>query len=777
MKTKINGKDFYNKTAFPVAVRREKSAQGAETLFNGDGELVLKAGSFVIYDMGAESVGGYPIFNVKSYTGNPVLRIAYSDRMLPFLREKTMAKGDFVRNSCKYLGVELPVMPANPDRFEEYRIARTGKYNYPLIQGQERFVLIYLAADKNGEKESVTISSFYVIDTSIDLSPTGYFISDAEEVDRLWLASARTVRLATIYSKQWEKVEDFIALRKLTFSDEGAVIKGVDCRTLTLTAMAEIYLNPAFASGVGFLIFSDGKTGYKIALTDDGKLTITKGTDILSETQVNFTVANSVVKIKIEADAKKISVSANGKKLAEYKGNIETGNSFGFYMQSEWRAALTSVEAVCDGKVVEGAFDTDNYGIISTDYFIADGAKRDRLPWTGDLYWAIDGAWHAFGKNLDPAATFDLLAFHQNPEGFIFGTCYPENKVKPMSKDYGYYQSDAFAVWFVVSVLTYYEFSGDDSVKKYFSEMRRCMDYVWEYVDKADNLFIQRYETSKGLWDHDLGDSGKTTYTNMLIADAFLRFAKFAEKIGEKQFAATCRVRGRKIKRSVIKHLYDRKKEGFVKKKGSAELCDLSNPYAMAQGLVGKGIAGHISKNVWNKTRAYGKIMILMIRGLYDHGYPAVAEKLLFGKTPYYKGKGKLYSIVDWVGAIGNDDLPETVYECMHNPPYDFGENQNWGDLSHPDSAINGVISAYIAGIRNIGVGFDRILIKPNPYKCRKIRCGVPTKYGLAEIDIALTEKGSIVAINVPEKTTVKTDFSALPKPVKCWINRKKHEV
>ena len=158
-----------------------------------------------------------------------------------------------------------------------------------------------------------------------------------------------------------------------------------------------------------------------------------------------------------------------------------------------------------------------------------------------------------------------------------------------------------------------------------------------------------------------------------------------------------------------------------------------------------------------------------MVRGLYDYGYGELAEKLLFGKTPYYKN-GELYSIVDWVSAIGNPDLPETVYECMHNPPYDFGANLNWGDLSHPDSAINGILSAYVAGIKNIGKGFDKILVKPFPYKYKKMRCGVPARRGLIEIKTDLSEKGSAVSVSVPYGTKIKTDFSALPKPVKFSV-------
>lgn len=57
-----------------------------------------------------------------------------------------------------------------------------------------------------------------------------------------------------------------------------------------------------------------------------------------------------------------------------------------------------------------------------------------------------------------------------------------------------------------------------------------------------------------------------------------------------------------------------------------------------------------------------------MIRGLYDYSYPEKAEEMLCGKLPLYLD-GHFYSNVDWMSVVNNPDLPETVYECMHNPP------------------------------------------------------------------------------------------------------------
>ena len=83
---------------------------------------------YLILDLGRSSPGGYPVISVKAQKGEPVLRLAYSD-WYPYLLDRDHREtGDFLRGCCKYLGVELPVLPANPNRYELYTLHRTGKY-------------------------------------------------------------------------------------------------------------------------------------------------------------------------------------------------------------------------------------------------------------------------------------------------------------------------------------------------------------------------------------------------------------------------------------------------------------------------------------------------------------------------------------------------------------------------------------------------------------------------------------------------------------------------
>ena len=189
--------------------------------------------------------------------------------------------------------------------------------------------------------------------------------------------------------------------------------------------------------------------------------------------------------------------------------------------------------------------------------------------------------------------------------------------------------------------------------------------------------------------------------------------------------------------KAINEYLYDAAAGGFIKKVGTNELCDLANPYAMAKKMLTAAQAKQIAAQAEKITHCYGKIIALMAKGLYEYGYKETAEKLLFGKHALLNPDGSLSAYVDWVSAIDNDDLPQF--------------------FSAPKS---------IGGIRNIGTGFDKVLIKPEPYECKKAKCGVPTKFGYIELSYETTENETTVILSVPDGIEVVTDFSAFNKKV-----------
>ena len=69
-------KPFFRKINDPAGVRMEKCAAGAASLIGGSGSMTIFSGGYVIFDMGSESVGGYPVFVVSDYAGQPAIHIS-----------------------------------------------------------------------------------------------------------------------------------------------------------------------------------------------------------------------------------------------------------------------------------------------------------------------------------------------------------------------------------------------------------------------------------------------------------------------------------------------------------------------------------------------------------------------------------------------------------------------------------------------------------------------------------------------------------------------------
>ncbi len=754
---------FFNKINRAKTAIIKKLCTGFADFKKRKGNLKIKSGGYIVFDMGKESVGGYPFFSVANFKGKVKVRLAYSDRRCTFANKTAMMRGDFDRGTCGYLGVELPVMPGNPYRYEDYSITRAGEYAYPLIQGQERFCLVSVYGEDNGEVE---FSDFYIFDNSDEATPTGKVESDNKILDKLFIASARTVRLATIKAEQWEFIQDRLFLRKLTADKEYALLTKLK-KHIKAELNFSISLNPENDSGIGFIFYQKKDLGYKVDVNLNGltikkvngkKQTVIERKSVELIDNVNYfaevILSDGNIGLKIN-DEEKFCVKVDGKPYA-----------FGISMEKEWRATLFDITVQTEDGLEISDLEKACACSTKTDYFISDGAKRDRLPWTGDLDWAFEGGWYAFGKELKAMSTLLITEFNSTPEGFIWGTCYPENKVKPKSCDYGYYQADTFAVWHVVSALKYYLLSGDKRVKRLYPAMKKCMEYIWGYVDKEDGLFFQRRETSKGLWDNDLGEEGKDTYTNLLISFAYLELSKFALEIGKKEDASIYSYRGQLIKDATDKFMFSEELKGYVKKKDSNEICDMSNPFALANKMVDKKQASLITENIESKMRAYGKVVILAIKGLYEYGYKEKAYELFMGKTPMYTKEGWLFSYVDWASAIDNPDYPETTYECMHNPPCNFGDNNNWGDMSHPDSTVSGIINGYIVGVRPLDAGFKKILVAPSMTGMKRAKAKIPLKRGFAKIYIEETEDRYLIKLKVPKGIEVEKDFTNLDKTV-----------
>ena len=724
--------------------------------------------AYMLLDMGEYSVGGYPVFTVKSFHGSAKLRIAYSDRLCAIDRTQSgRIYGDFVRGCCKYLGVELPVLPANPGRYEVYTIARTGEYVFPLIQGQERFVLLML----EGENASVELESFYIWYTSFSQPCVNEFDCDDLNLKKLWYVSANTLCLATLQSRQWDILNGKLLLRALTKCNPAGLVRGVKSKQeFTFSFDFSIAYNPDMPSGIGaYFAAKDKDNGFVLNLDLDGALSLYRregGVNrLLERTFVNPLTDGVFYSAKVCGTHDAVSLYLNGECIYTAQGDFAEG-CFGFCQTMEKWAIVSKIRIEEQGSVLfEDDFseeDLRRYDIVTEDYFIADGAKRDRLPWSGDTDWSFRSGFYCYSFDTAMKNTLEIFARHQNPEGYVFGTCYPENHIRPGIGEYGMYESDMFSAWYLLSACTYYEYTGDEKlIRKLYPSLLAGTQYLAQYIDAA-GVFCQRYQTSKGLWDHNLGDFGKNCYTNIIVQLCFNRIAAVAHELNDRENEDRLRKVAKHMKQGIYQTFW--KKGGFIKSDKCSAFCDMANSIALAYDFVSADEAKEMAESFQSRNFeqvAHGKTLVLTIRGLIHYGFDKIAYKLLTGKTRVEAEKN-YFLTVDWMGVTSTETYPHTTIECQHFPPAYSGTPHSWGDLSHPDTSVCELISGCILGIRPLETGFRKILIRPNLHTMNQMKGTLLTKYGKISLEVKKEGEKTVVSYSVPKETEVVLDLSRL---------------
>lgn len=753
---------------FPVAVKKVTgNVQAPEHLLNKNGQTTRfiydsDSAPFVILDLGPTSPGGYPVFKVASKKGTPILRISYSDSFLPIDDPVHGKNGDFKRGCCKYLGVELPVLPGNPGRFECYTIQKAGEYTFPLIQGQQRFVRI--ALDTPGTE--VELEYFYIHYTS-DMSPIdGGFWCDNEKLNKLWYYSVYTVQLASFCHHAWDTLNGWLFPRALTKGNDAGIVSNLTCcRDYTFSFTARIAYNPYTVSGIGCIFrASDQNNGYVLRIDLDGLLYVMK--------RVNGVYEELKEPVKLpmtlcDQQDYHISVQVKQNTFHTYIDDILvdsttdstfSAGSVGFCQTCEKWAMVKDLTVTADDGtcIFEDHFQNglDQYTFTRTPGFVADGAKRDRLPWIGDLDWAGRNAYYSMRNTSYMKGALDLFTFHQTEEGYVFATCYPENTVKPLNRSYGNYESDIFSAWYVPTVADYFLFTNDrPGMASYYPAVKKDLNYLWRFVE-ADGLFNQRYETSKGLWDHQLGDYGKNSYNNIIIYDAFCEGSFIAKHLGFLQDAAVFARRAEKMKKGIMEFLFDEKQCCLVKSITDREFCHMSNSYALAiQFFDDKKTAEYIMNTIIGRKPETGKVLSTNIRGAYAYG---LEQQAYFQLTEYHKVQTDwgYNGGVGWLEMFEDDNVPHTTYECMTYPPHFAPIGESWGDMSHPDTAMAHILTGFILGIQPLTPGFCSYEIVPHLYGIHHVSGRVPVPGGLIEADIVKSEHAIQVEIEVPENKT-----------------------
>ncbi len=751
-----------DKKCFPKEVKNVfGNVENAQNILDGsqnsvtlryDGDTAPK----LILDLGAASTGGYPVFKVKSFGGKcaPVVRLAYSD-WYDYIMEPCGENGDFRRGCCKYLGVELPVLPGDPNRFNLFTISHDGEYISPLVQGQERWLMIKLDTPDT----FVEIEYAYIYYTS-DASPyDGAFDCSDKDLTMLWYASVWTCQIATIpNSVSWDTLNNTLLLRALTKGNDAGFWKaGTALKDYTVSCKFAIAHNPQMCSGFGLLLRAkDIESGYAVFFDLDSTVRayVRKNSayTLIAENTLDESLTdNKFYSVTAAVNGDKFDITLNGNTVLTFTDTTYPCGSFGFCQTTE-KWALAKELKVMDGTNVIWEDDfggtLDAYEFTRSAPFVSDGAKRDRLPWIGDLDWAGRNMYYAFKNFKAMPETLRMFAFHQTPEGYVWGTCYPENTKKPAIGDYGYYESDIFSAWIVPTLADYLLFTDDKAFcEEIYPTIKADVDYLWRFVE-ADGLFNQRYATSKGLWDHVLNDMGKFTYNNLIVSEAFGEAAYIAGQLGKKDDAAEFARRKDTVRKAIKKNFTS--KEGYLTKSlTNRDMCEMANSLALSVHYFDdRNDAKAALDALLARTPGHGKITALMIRGAYMYGFDVEAISTMYQPGYTYVAANDDFIVYDalenpnfdfashrmhpanWIKALHDFRGPRTTWECMTYPPTRTSNGGAWGDRSHPDTAIAHILTGYVLGVLPDEAGFKTFTVCPHTAKLDSAKGIVPSVYG-----------------------------------------------
>ena len=689
-------------TVYPVSIY-EKNGEviGEDNLLTEDGRATIlrfnNGGKkpYVILDMGRASAGGYPVFMVKSHTGTPVIRLAYSNH--PLACGET---GDFTRGSCTYLGVDLPVLPANPGRYELYSIPRDGMFIGTLIQGQERYVRIQL----DTEGTEVEIDSLSIANKDVhDRSPmAGYFLCNNEIINQIWYASAWTLQIASFPNHNaWTNVNGWLIPRKLErANDVGLSKRGVEWKDYTFEFDFEIRTNPDDISHAGWAFRAvDNDNCYVAAIDLNGMFTLNKRVGgeytTLKQTQLPTKIIDGVqYHVKVVLKGNEIATFLNGKQVDVTHDSTYRVGRVGFWHPKEKWFLIDNVNVSNDKELLNEDFagDLEQWGFTRTLSYISDGAKRDRLVWSGDLDWAGRNVYYAFDNATYLRDSLKMLTFNQTPEGYIHAAPYPENMSPPVSGDYGQFESDEFSAWIIPVAWDYLLYTGDtETLCQIYLSLRKDMEYLLGYVD-VDGLFDQRLETSKHASNLTLGDTGKRSYINILVWDSLKKMALIAGVLGKDEDVGRYSKKAEAMKNAIIKYLWN-EQEGYIQEsKANSGFYHTSNSLAMSTKLLSPEQAARLQKRMGRHS--HGKFQSLMIRGKFEYDYSIAAIEDFFAHN--------------WPWLVSAKEVPLSVTECMHKM------RGGWGDDSHPDTSVAHIFSGYVLGIIPTSPGYETYEVKPH---------------------------------------------------------------
>ena len=327
--------------------------------------------------------------------------------------------------------------------------------------------------------------------------------------------------------------------------------------------------------------------------------------------------------------------------------------------------------------------------------FLSDGAKRDRLVWSGDLWFAQRNMYAAFSPDSPyMPGSLRMLAENQSPDGYIQACPHPESHGPVADGDYGPFQSDEFAAWFVPVLWDHLLYTGDFGLaRELYPNAVRLLGYLRRHTG-AGGLFEQRRETSKHAAGLVFGADSlhHRSYMNVLLWLVRGDAARIARALGRETDAEAFDIEAATSEAAVRATLL--RDDGLLAESvEDPRVGAEANALALAAGFFTQAEAENALARL--PRIRHGKFQLLLVRGAFRYGLPGEALRRI-REHNWLK-----FTDPGWAGV-------HTISECAN-----FPTNASWGDEAHPDTALAGELSFGLLGARPTEPGWRRYEFNP----------------------------------------------------------------
>jgi alpha-L-rhamnosidase len=716
----------------------------------------------IVVDYGRD-VGGVPYFDVQSQTGTPILSSSYSEG-----RQYIGPAGDNAPSNSS---------AGNTSRVDRLTVGGPGTVTEGLIQGGERYQEIELTS-----MGSVTLRAIGIRFTAMRATPKnyrGWFDSSSTALNRIWYDGAYTTQLDELPAQTLPSAWSVVHGGLINDGGLGGIVsQGAGWTNASVSFDANVVSGEA-----GWMVrATSSQSGYFFFLGDEADTTgppnslrefslSSAGLRMIADVPLHSPVlAGSWHHISTVVDGTDITTSLDGHRVASFTTTslppgIPTydSGSCGFFESPGQSAQFRDLDVVgphnttlFSNRLARATALSDFTGpsVRSGDLLpvIMDGAKRDRVVWSGDLGVEGPNVFYTTAADDFVKDSLKLLDSYQSANGEAGAQAPPDSPLGTFPESGSTY-SASYSMDDVANLATYYLYTGDLTfVRTEWPMVTRELAYNRSMVDSRGLLATNN---DNGMdWDYyDGPKSGEVTAYNDIYYGALTNAATMASDLGLHAQAASYRSEATTLRSAINHYLLNPQTMLYATSNLLPNtVAQDANALAVTDGVVDRGQGTSLLKGLqlalpptpygplpFTATTGYMAavspfVTNEQVRAEFAQGDTASALSLLQELWGYMDSPGPDFTGADWeliapTGAPG------------------FG---SYTSLAHGwASGATADLSQYVLGVQPSRPGYRAWLVQPHPGSLTWAEGNVPTPSGTITVRWAQSPTSGAFSLRV----------------------------